>query len=321
MMRRAVNAWTRYWFAPAPVFDLAMTRVVVVGIQLYVLLPAAGSLGSYRALSALPDGMYDPLPILHLMVAPFGWMFRPDYDVLQAVYWIVLVTGATSLIGLLTNASLFVFACGNIFLQAFQYSFGDIHHNKGPTMVALVALALAPSGRAFSFDAWLARLRPKSEGESIPPSEATSRFARWPLLLIQWMLALAYFSAAYNKLRVAGLDWMNGHTLQYYILTDAERWGMPLGLWMGQHLGLVLIASWLTVIWEATFFLVLFFPALRWLYVPLGLGFHTGTRVMMNAGFVQFQALYAALIPWAAARRWWRDRRRGGFVPAADLQG
>lgn len=318
MLRRLVKAWTGYWFKPTPVLDLAATRVVVVVIQLYHLLPVSDHLTTLLEHSALPDALYDPLPVLHLMVAPVGWTFRPGFEVLEAVYWLTWVVGVTGLVGLFTNASLLLFAAGNVFLQSFEYSFGDFHHPEGVMMIGLVLLALGPSGRTLSLDAWWARRRrgraPEHEDPVIGP---TSRFARWPLLVIRWVLALAYLSAGYHKLRVAGFDWMNGYTLQYYMLRDAVRWDMPFGLWLGQHYRLILAMSVVSVVWEATFFLVLIFPALALIYVPLGLGFHTGTWVAMNARFLTFMALYAAFVPWTDVYRWLGERRPGSLRRAA----
>jgi len=305
MTTRLVAAWTRYWFRPTPTLDLAGARIVIVGMALYLLLPPEGDLGRLRDLSLLPDQLYDPLPVLHLLVAPIGWTYRPGFEVLEAVYWVAVAGGVTALIGLFTNVSLLVFAWANVFLQAFKYSFGEFHHPEGVMMIGLVVLALSPSGRALSVDAWVRRRRRGGAGVAeAGPTEATSSLARWPLLVIRWVLALAYFSAAFHKLRVAGFDWMNGHTLQYYILRDADRWAAPLGLWVGQHYPLILALSVVTMLWEGTFFLVLVFPVLAWIYVPLGLGFHAGTWLTMRAGFFQFMALYAAFVPWSAAYRW-----------------
>lgn len=320
MIHRLLDGWNRYWFKPAPLMDLAVVRIVLVGVQLNALLPPAGELQALMEHSVLPDEMYDPLPILHLLIAPIEWTYRPGFEVLQAVYWVVVVTGLTSLVGLVTNVSLLVFAVGNIFLQAFQYSFGDFHHPAALMMISLAMLALSPAGRVLSVDAWLARRRHEG-AEDGPPAHA-SPFARWPLLLIRWLLALAYLSAAFHKLDVAGLDWMNGHTLQHYVLRDAERWDAPLGLLLGQHLWLMVAASVVTLLWEGTFFLVLILPALAWIYIPLGIGLHAGIWLTMRAGFFTFMALYSAFVPWSAAYRWWVQRRPSGrqLIPGSTAR-
>lgn len=313
MIERLQRGWTRYWFAPAPVVDLAVARIVIVGVQLYILFPAQAALGRLRADSVLPGELYDPLPILHLLVAPLGWTYRPGFEVLELVYWVAVGTGVTALIGLFTNLSLLVFAWSNIFLAAFKWSFGDVHHQNGLIMIALVALALGPAGRSLSVDSWRARFGARNVDQPGGEDQHTSRFALWPLLLIRYVMALAYFSAAYRKMSVAGVDWMNGYTLQHYVLQDAVRWDIPLGLWLGQQFWLIQALSVLTVVWEGTFFLVLIFPRLAWFYVPVGLGFHTMTWIAMRAGFFQFMALYAALVPWRATWLWWLNRRGPGL--------
>ena len=307
-MKRLGQAWMRYWFTPASLFNLAVARVLIVATELYHL--PSDPREKFQGLDALPTALYDPLPVLHVLVAPLGWTYRPGVEMLEAIYWIVVVSGVAALIGLLTNVSLVLFAWGSIFLQSYEYSFGEFHHPEAPMMIALVVLALSPAGAALSLDAW--RKRRSGHVEGILRIGDTSPFARWPLLVIQWVLALVYLSAAYHKMRVAGLDWLNGYTLQNYILQDATRWDAAIGLWIGQYYWLILVMSWISFLWESTFFLILLFPALVWIYVPLGIGFHTGTWVTMRAGFYQMVGLYAAAIPWEAVYVRLLRRRKAG---------
>ena len=78
-------------------------------------------------------------------------------------------------------------------------------------MIALSVLALSPSGRVLSVDAWL---RNRSRSESVPVIALQSEFAGWPIKLLQWFFVLMYLSAVWSKLSVTGLDWANGYTLQ-----------------------------------------------------------------------------------------------------------
>ena len=311
-MSRVAQAWTRYWFAPAPLFDLGVARVVIVATQLLGLLVLTNHHSTLLSLAALPDELYDPLPALHLLVAPLDWRYRPGFEALETIHWITVACGVTALLGLFTNFSLAGFAWGNVFLQAFEYSFGDFHHNDEVMMIALVVLAMSPCGRSLSLDAWRRRHREGQENgvERGSMAHGESRFARWPLRVIQWMLALAYLSAGFHKLKSAGLDWMNGHTLQWYMLEAALRYDLPLGIWVGHQLGLLVVLSWVTLVWETTFFLVLLVPALAWIYVPVGIGFHVGTWVLMDAGFYQYFGLYSVFVPWAAAHAWLLKQRR-----------
>jgi predicted DCC family thiol-disulfide oxidoreductase YuxK len=128
--------------------------------------------------------------------------------------------------------------------------------------------------------------------------EERSAFAGWPLKLVQWLFALVYLSAARLKLKAAGLDWMNGYTLQYYLWQDGLRWDRAMGVWLAQHHTTAWLLSWVTILFEGTFFLVLVFPRLAWIYIPVGIALHTGIYLAMKAYFFQYLASYAVFIPW-----------------------
>lgn len=91
---------------------------------------------------------------------------------------------------------------------------------------------------------------------------------------------------------------MNGYTLQYYLIGDGLRRGSDIGVWLGEQHTLAWLLSWVTILFEATFFFVLVVPILVWIYIPVGLALHMGMYVTGLASFFQFLALYAVFIPW-----------------------
>ena len=98
-----------------------------------------------------------------------------------------------ALIGLRTNTSLIIFAVGNVFMQAFAYSFGDFHHPEALMMITLSVLALSPAGGVLSIDDLRRRLRLNAEKKRFSVfniMDENSAFARWPLLLVQWILGV-----------------------------------------------------------------------------------------------------------------------------------
>ena len=212
--------WEQYWFRPAPYVDLAMVRIFAVAVQLYLLSRWLGSFSSLEQLTALPDEMYNPITALRPFLLLLG-VERPDMDLLVVAYYLTAVAGVLALIGLATRTSLLVFALGNIFLVAFVYSFGDFHHTQAPLFIALLVLVFAPSGHALSVDALLRRRRGQ-------PVAAEGPMAGWPIRLIQWMFVLIYLSAVLSKLVFeGGLDWLNGYTLQYYLISGQPEKGHP----------------------------------------------------------------------------------------------
>jgi hypothetical protein len=220
----------------------------------------------------------------------------------NGAYHLTIVAGVFALIGLWTRTSLLVFALGNIFQVAYLYSFGDFHHNQAPMYIALLVLAFAPSGYALSLDARLRRRRGR-------PFPAEGPMAAWPILLLQWLFCLIYLSAVLSKLVFqGGLDWVNGYTLQYYLIQDSLRKGTMLGMWFSQFHDLVLLSQYVVVVFQATFALALIFPKLKWIYVPLGMGFHIGNILLLNAAFPEWIALYAIFIPWKRCFELLRER-------------
>lgn len=301
-----LKLWNNYWFHPSPLFNLAICRIIIVGFELCLLF-VENYLQVLLNRASTPGLAYSPLPIFQLLNAPLPWNAPPDFA-LAGMFWVTVIAGLFSLIGLRTNISLLVFAIGNLYLQTYIYSFEKFHHPEALMLISLFVLALSPAGKMLSIDDLGRRLKRNIKQRSFQAFNvlnAASDFARWPLLIIQCLFAITYFSAALNKLAVDGpgllsTTWMNGYTLQYYLLTDGLLWNSSLGVWLGhQHL-LMVIFSWVAILFEATFFLTLVFPKLIWLYIPVGASFHVGIYLAQRAPFFQYLALYAVFIPWAA---------------------
>ena len=292
--RQLVKAWKNYWFRPRSLVYLALFRIIAVGTQLALVLTEEGyRLGQFAGLTSLPDSMYKPLPILQLFLLPFGSTARPSFELLTVIYWLTAAAGLSALVGLKSRLSLSVFAAGSTFLQAFAYSFGDLHHREALMIITLWLLALSPSGRVLSLDSYLAT-------RNFPHRcwlQKRSIFAGWPLFLVQNLLSLVYLDAALRKLLAAGPDWVNGYTLQFYLFKDASRRGSEFGLWLAQQHVTACFLSWITILWEGTFFLMLIFPRLVWVYLPVGISLHLGMALAGVAWFPRFLALYVAFIP------------------------
>ena len=160
-------------------------------------------------------------------------------------------------------------------------------------IITLWLLALSPAGSVLSLDNCLAG-RNSQRRKSL---RKKSIFAAWPILLVQNLFGLVYLDAALRKLYTGGASWVNGYTLQFYLYNDASQRGSTFGLWLAQQHTAACVLSWVTILWEGTFFLVLIFPRLVWLYLPLGTALHGGMALTKMAPFYQFMALYAAFIP------------------------
>ena len=136
--------------------------------------------------------------------------------------------------------------------------------------------------------------------ETFDIKEETSIFAKWPLLLIQWIFAIVYLDSGMSKLLKGGVNWMNGYTLQYYLWQDGLKWERPFGIWFAQQHALAVLSSWVAILFEVTFPIVLIFPKLVWLYIPLGASFHGGIYLAQKAPFLKYIPSYSVFIPWSA---------------------
>jgi len=310
-----VSMWRNYWFTPSYYLDLAIVRIVAVATALVMLLY---SRQWHVGFAATSDDYWQPLVILNVFHAPFGWGFRPPLEFVEAAYFTAVIAGALSLLGILTNLSLLIFTVASVYVQAFIYSFGELHHREAVMMIALGALAISPSGRVLSIDSMIARRR----GASL--LEDKSEFAGWPIKLIGWFFVLMYLSAVRSKLSLAGLDWANGFTLQYALARDGLRWDNPLGLWLSQFHLPVMALQFAVLAFQATFAVAMIFPKSRWFYVPVGLLFHIGIHLTLKASFFQWIALYVVFVPWTAALKWMLARSaRAGVrsLPSVNARG
>jgi hypothetical protein len=298
-LTRVLAALDRHWFAPASLRDLALVRILAFGTQLLFFRPG---LGYGLHLAQADQSLYAPLPLLKLFLLPWGpWgEARPDALFLTVVWGVAVAGGVLATIGLWSRVAMPAAAIANALLVAHQYSYGEFHHPEALMIIALGVLSLAPSGKVWSVDALLRR-RERSGRESgdASPSAGSDQsvFARWPLRLMQWLLALTYLSAGTAKLDNGGIAWVNGYTLAYYFAGD--------GLWQGSALATELAALpprlWVVpsigaLAFELTFALAILVPRTAWLYVLAGTGMHLAIYAIQRAPFFQTIVLYAVFV-------------------------
>ncbi len=304
---KTLDGWAKFWFRPAACFDLALLRVVLVALQCYLLL--SYNFPALTYVLSLPDYLYEPQLVLKILALPFGGPVLPDASTMIGLFWITFLLGLLSLVGLFTNVSLALFALFNIVIQAFTYSFGDIHHPEAIMMLALISLAISPSGRVMSLDSWLKRRRNGAVGESKILLDVKDKYSGWPILFLQLFYPLMYLSAVVSKLTRGGLEWANGISLQYYMILEAYKNDSDLALYVSQFHNFLKFSEVIVLIFQATFFLILFFPRLKWIYLPLGLSFHIIIYVTLRAPFPQWIVLYMIYVPWAAVFAWLANHR------------
>ncbi len=294
------SSWNGFWFAPASYLDLAVLRIIAVGTQLFYMVNEQFSDLEY--VYGLPDNVYRPLPLLRLFVGPQGLSAPPSSHVVFAIYALCLICGFAGLVGLFTNVSLVLFAVGCLFLQAFVFSFQQYHHPEAILLLALLAVSLGPCGRVLSLDS-LWQTRRHDPVRWVGLLSYSGNYAGWPVRFVQCLFPLIYLSAAVAKIAYNhySLDWANGFTLQYYLIQDHIRKDVPLAWWASQFHVFILLAQYVVLLYQCTYWAVVPWPRLRWIYLPLGLAFHLGNYLVLDAPFPQWIALLCVYVPWTTA--------------------
>lgn len=303
-----LSPWDRFFFAPESPSPVALLRAawgVLAAIWALTLLPdidpflTEGALrydrprgaGSWNLLDHLPDGA--PLVVCIVLV----------------------VAGITTAIGYRSRLSTVVAALAMLSLQRTNTTI----FNSGDLVLRQigVVLALAPSGLLLSVDQVLAR-RKRAGAAADPP-----RRAPWAIRLLQIDLALGYALTAWAKLR--GATWHDGTALLRALrIEDLQRFVLP--DWLLHQSVLLNALTWATLVFEATFLLLVWDRRWRPWVIGAGIFFHLGIDVTFDVGFFSYAMIagYLAFLPPEVADRWiaWIEqrlpwRRRPEAEPAA----
>ena len=133
----------------------------------------------------------------------------------------------------------------------------------------LLLLSVSSCGAVWSVDQW--RARKNQVGEA---ARGIARSAIWPRRLVQLLISVIYFGAAFTKLHTGGF--MSGDQIRYWLLTDLND-SNPLGEHLALYPALIVAMSHIALIWQ------ILFPVLTWRgpwrMVMLGIGmlFHLST--------------------------------------------
>lgn len=270
-----------WWTEPVRAERLSALRI---GIALVLLLDIA--------LNYLPHvaDLYgaDGLGAWEVFAARNAW---PRWSLLRTddpaeLRWYVIAWAAAGL-GLLLGffsrlSALLAWALAVSFLNRNPYI-----HNAGDTVrvIILFYLMLTPCGAVWSLDAWLRRQR--QEAVFIAP---------WALRLLFVQLVLIYFFNGVFKL--AGRGWQEGDVL-HYVLVDVSLARLPFAQWPLPE-ALLSVTTWLVLLWEIGFPLLVMMPATRKVALVFGVLLHIGIGLSVEIAMFSpcMICMYLPLLPW-----------------------
>ena len=268
--------WRRHWFEPAPLLDLAIARIVVVGIVYWL-----GAGARAIATAAAAPQFFKPIPFL----VAIGFAAQPTPELVRRLAGVETVLLVLAAIGVAARPALAGIFVIQLLVEAWSNSLGKVTHATLPLLYMLLFLALSPCDRALSLRAWWR-----------PPDATRSPDARWPIELAVVVLAAYYCKAGIAKLHDGGLAWADGSTLQFYLLTNRSPAGTALAQWPF----LCAVASSLVLAFELGWPLAIV-RRVRPLFLAAGTLFHGATTILLGISFWPVVASYLVCIPWT---RW-----------------
>lgn len=290
------------WLAtPAPPARLGMFRVLVGA---YAAVWSAVRLPEHLALANHTDARWEPVGLLAPLASPPPEgaiaalaLAVPALAVAFALGWRFRVIGplaAVALLVLLTLAS----------------SWGQIFHTENLLAIHVVVLAAAPSAAALSLDA-----RRSGGG----PEAGSLRYG-WPLRLAALATVATYMLAGWAKLRISGVEWIEGDVLLRLVAHDNLRKEVlgdttsPVGAAAVQHAWMFSPMAVATLLVELGAPLALVGRRLRLIWAAGAWLFHVGVLALMAVLF-PYHLVGLAFAPLFPLERLSRLRRGGRADP------
>jgi uncharacterized membrane protein YphA (DoxX/SURF4 family) len=270
--------WQAFWFRPVPVRRLAVLRILVAAYVVQDLLLARWML-RYATVS---EEFYEPIHVIRLLSLP-----RLGPEELLALYIVLVGAALCALVGWATRPALIVAAPLYIYWYATFYSYGEVSNSRTAVAVALIVLAIAPAGRAYSLNSVLARRRGK------PLTAEDDEVAGWAFQVLTVLLVYMYLFAGLTKLRITGFDWWYSGAFERGIADE----GTAPALWLaGNHLPLVWAMALGALVFELCSPILLFRGRLRQWYAGAAVLFHVGSLVLLRMDFLGMALICAAVV-------------------------
>ena len=173
-----------------------------------------------------------------------------------------------------------LFAVAMLLLATLDSAWGQVFHTEHLVVLHLLVLAVAPAADVLA----TGRRRPT-------PGPAVDGRYGWPVRLAAVVVVLAYVIAGFAKLRIGGLDWLDGDTLRHWVAHDNLRKAVlgdsysPIGVHLVRHAWLFPPLATLTVIVKLGAGVALFGGRWRTAWVVAAWLFHVGVLALMAIVF------------------------------------
>jgi hypothetical protein len=263
-------------------------RLAAVRIGLFTLLAWRLAHNDYLAVAGQPATLFDPVSLFKLLSR------MPSHDLTVWVQVGGVVVALVAAAGVVPRLSLPLALACSIFLNLMLNSTGKIIHNDVVLTLCLIPLAASPRAACAAWS--LPRALRLRMGRRLPTAERAEAYG-WPRRTAMVVISLAYLFVGLQKLRYSGIAWASSDNLRWVLYSASDSQASPnhLGLFIAERAWLAHIFAAGTLALEVGFPLCLFFPRLRWLFVPGVVLMHLGIYLTMHLDY-SAQALSVIIV-------------------------
>lgn len=293
------DRWCRFWFAYDNPLGLALMRVQIIAVMLWMYLwRHLDNLGDYGAQSMIPrDLAVSALP--ESLRPAFAWFFWPDSAV-AGVHGLFLGLLLLILLGVGTRGA--ALAAWVLHMGFLQRNYAIVFGADVISAVLLFYLAFTRTEDRLSLASlWRRGAPPIARG----PEALSSMFAR----LLQVQIAVIYAYTGFEKLR--GASWWDGTAL-WTVLGNPQMVAFNLDFIRSIPL-VVAVLTFLTVIFEIYWPAAVLSRKTRGPWLGAGILFHAGIGAIMSLWTFSLIMLsaYWLFVPAGALERAWIRLRTG----------
>lgn len=278
-----------WWFAPAPAERLAALRIL---IGAYALVYVAVRLPELAGVARYGRTVFHPVGVVRVLDAPL------PPSVVLAIAIVTCVLLAAFVVGFAYRFTAPLAALALLWTLTYRNAWGMVFHTENLLVLHVIALAFAPAADAWAVD----------PSRMTPRSRAAPAGYGWPIKLLAALTAATYVLAGIAKLRIAGVDWVDGELLRNQIAVDNLRKALlgdgiaPLAHLFLEHPSQLVVFSVMTLVIELGAPFALVGRRLGYMWALAAWGFHVGVVLLMNIWF-PYPLLGIAFLPLLPAER------------------
>ncbi|HUE16213.1 MAG TPA: HTTM domain-containing protein [Planctomycetaceae bacterium] len=293
---RVWRPWREFWFKPADPTPLAVMRILFGGMLLYTHFVWGLNLDGFFG----PNGWQGDTLVRTVQEGQLAWSFWwwvPN-GLRLTVHLVSLGILALYMLGAMTRVTSVL-----AYVITVSYAYRAPLANFGLDQINAIAalyLAIGPSGAVLSVDRLWRRYRTARSSllagitPLVPPVRRSAR-ANFALRLMQVHLCVIYIFACQSKLQ--GESWWNGQAI-WQAVSNLEYQSVDL-TWLAWYPWLVNLLTHATIVWEMTFWALVWRPLCRPIVLLIGVAIHLGIGAFMGMWTFGLAMifLYVAFVP------------------------